>query len=111
MVFLGDLEHGVYDECSDLTEEEVNAFYGFNSNGHSLEDGVEEIGSESEVSDSEELMDVSSSDNSGMQNAIDNDSPEKMMDRSDNSRAQDENDFNMAVRIVLIQIILYRVLF
>jgi len=33
---LGELEHGVYDdECEGLTEEEINAFYGFEKDGES----------------------------------------------------------------------------
>ena len=36
LVLLGELEHGVYDECSELTEE-VNAFYGFDNEGLSLD--------------------------------------------------------------------------
>jgi hypothetical protein len=31
---LGELQHGVYDdECEGLTEEEINAFYGFEEDG------------------------------------------------------------------------------
>jgi hypothetical protein len=31
---LGELQHGVYDdECEDLNEEELNAFYGFEEDG------------------------------------------------------------------------------
>jgi hypothetical protein len=36
MFFMGELEHGTYDDCSDLTEDEVNAFYGFDQNGESF---------------------------------------------------------------------------
>jgi hypothetical protein len=33
-VFLGELQHGVYDdECEDLDEDELNAFYGFEEDG------------------------------------------------------------------------------
>jgi hypothetical protein len=33
---LGELQHGVYDdECEGLTEEEINAFYGFEEDGES----------------------------------------------------------------------------
>jgi len=36
---LGELQHGIYDyddECEGLTEEEINAFYGFTEDGESL---------------------------------------------------------------------------
>jgi len=33
-VFLGELQHGAYDnECEGLNEEEINAFYGFEDDG------------------------------------------------------------------------------
>ena len=33
---MGELQHGVYDdECEGLTEEEINAFYGFEEDGES----------------------------------------------------------------------------
>jgi hypothetical protein len=33
---LGELQHGIYDdECEGLTEEEINAFYGFEEDGES----------------------------------------------------------------------------
>ena len=36
---MGELEHGTYDDdCEDLTEEEINAFYNFNENGELLSD-------------------------------------------------------------------------
>ncbi|KIJ89920.1 hypothetical protein K443DRAFT_56982, partial [Laccaria amethystina LaAM-08-1] len=37
LAFLGELQHGVYDdECEGLREEEINAFYGFAEDGESL---------------------------------------------------------------------------
>lgn len=56
MVLFGDLENGVYDECSDLTEEEINTFYGFNSNGDTLEHATKDVdsSSEPEISESSE---------------------------------------------------------
>lgn len=53
---MGELQHGVYnydDECEGLTEEEINAFYGFAEDGESLDlDGTSDQGSEdSEGSD------------------------------------------------------------
>ena len=30
---MGELQHGTYDDCEDLTEEEVNVFYNFHEDG------------------------------------------------------------------------------
>ena len=30
---MGELQHGTYDDCEDLTEEEVNVFYNFQEDG------------------------------------------------------------------------------
>ena len=37
---MGELQHGTYDDCEDLTKEEVNVFYNFYENGdlHSDDD-------------------------------------------------------------------------
>lgn len=51
MVFLGELEHGLYDECADLPEDKINEFYGFSRNGEST-DGDKEPSSNND-SDSE----------------------------------------------------------
>ena len=48
---MGELQHGTYDDCEDLTEEEVNVFYNFHEDGklHSKSDDED-----SDQSDNEE---------------------------------------------------------
>jgi hypothetical protein len=59
-VFLGELQHGVYDdECEDLNEDELNAFYGFDeSPGQSDDDdsdgNLEELETDEEWMESED---------------------------------------------------------
>jgi len=49
---LGELQHGVYDdECEDLNEEEINAFYGFEEDGESQ--GLDENPDQSDEDDSD----------------------------------------------------------
>lgn len=52
MFFLGELKHGVYDDCTDLTDEEINAVYGFDQDGRPFDDEEEDY-SDNEISDSE----------------------------------------------------------
>jgi len=52
---LGELQHGAYDDCEGLTEEEVNAFYGFNKDGESWV--VDEDMGQSEAQDSDDSDD------------------------------------------------------
>lgn len=54
MVFLGELEHGIYDECANLSEDEVNKFYGFDQNGDSLISAEETSSDNGSDSDPEE---------------------------------------------------------
>ena len=59
-MFLGELQHGVYDdECEDLNEDELNAFYGFDkSPGQSDDDdsdgNLEELETDEEWMESED---------------------------------------------------------
>ena len=66
-MFLGELQHGVYDdECEDLNEEELNAFYGFEadeelqgldeSSDQSDEDDNDNNGNSEELETDEEGM-------------------------------------------------------
>jgi len=49
---LGELQHGIYDdECEDLNEEEINAFYGFEEDGESQ--GLDENPDRSDEDDSD----------------------------------------------------------
>ena len=48
LVFLGELEHGTYDDCEGLTEEEVNVFYNFHKNGELHSDDEDPDQSENE---------------------------------------------------------------
>jgi len=49
---LGELQHGVYDdECLDLNEEEINAFYGFEEDGELQ--GLDESPDRSDEDDSD----------------------------------------------------------
>ena len=52
---MGELQHGTYDDCEGLTEEEVNAFYGFNKDGESWV--VDEDMGQSEAQDSDDSDD------------------------------------------------------
>ena len=67
LVFIGELKHGVYrDECDDLTEAEINAFFGFEVNGEPMEsddpdsDNSLEEGQESDEEDNDNITDLSS---------------------------------------------------
>jgi hypothetical protein len=52
---MGEIQHGTYDdECEGLTYEEINALYGFGTNGDP------EIGEEEEASDDESRADFDS---------------------------------------------------
>ena len=47
---MGELQHGVYDnECEDLNEEELNAFYGFEEDGEFQ--GLDESSNQSDEND------------------------------------------------------------
>jgi hypothetical protein len=45
---MGELQHGTYDDCEDLTEEEVNIFYNFCENGelHSDDEDLDQSDNE-----------------------------------------------------------------
>jgi hypothetical protein len=49
---LGELQHGIYDdECEDLDEDELNAFYGFGEDGKSQ--GLDESSDQSDEDDND----------------------------------------------------------
>ena len=49
---MGELQHGIYDDCEDLTGEEVNVFYNFYENGELHSDN--EDSDQSDQSENEE---------------------------------------------------------
>jgi hypothetical protein len=51
---MGELQHGTYDDCEDLTEEEVNVFYNFCENGELHSD--DEDPDQSDYEDSEDFL-------------------------------------------------------
>lgn len=61
LAFLGQLKHGVYayDECEGLSEDEINAFYGFGDNGEPFQE--EEEGFQSSDEEDSGGQDVGSS--------------------------------------------------
>lgn len=93
---MGQLKYGTYDDCLDLIEEEVNAFYGFDQNGESFSINEEYDKEESDHEAEESDHEVEESDHEAEES-----DHEDLMHDSEDGEPQTDDHFDTRVGVFL----------